>query len=69
LIENDFIERFTEVISPYKEGTCPVRVFYQREEASAMLELGVQWRVTPADALLYELKVLLGEENVAMEFK
>jgi len=29
----------------------------------------VQWRVTPADMLLYELKTLLGEERVAMEFK
>ena len=69
LIKDDFIERFTDVMSPYKEGTCPVRVFYQREEASAMLELGVQWRITPADALLYELKTLLGDESVTMEFK
>ncbi len=68
-IKDDFIERFTDVMSPYKEGTCPVRVFYQREEASAMLELGVQWRITPADALLYELKTLLGDESVTMEFK
>jgi DNA polymerase-3 subunit alpha len=69
LIEDDFIEKFTEVLTPYKEGTCPVRIFYQREEASAMLELGVQWRITPADALLYELKTLLGDESIVMEFK
>lgn len=69
LISDDFIEQFSQVLTPFKEGTCPVRVFYQREEAQAMLELGVQWRVTPADVLLYELKILLGEERVAMEFK
>ncbi|MEW6994517.1 DNA polymerase III subunit alpha [Colwelliaceae bacterium MEBiC 14330] len=69
LITEDFIEQFTQVLTPYKEGTCPVRVFYQREEAQAMLELGVQWRVTPADMLLHELKTLLGEDSVTMEFK
>lgn len=69
LIADDFIEQFAQVLTPFKEGTCPVRVFYQREEAQAMLELGVQWRVTPTDTLLYELKTLLGEEHVAMEFK
>ena len=68
-IQDDFITKFTQVLSPYKDGTCPVRVFYQREEAQAMLELGVQWRVTPADMLLYELKTLLGDDNIALRFK
>ncbi|REL36118.1 DNA polymerase III subunit alpha [Thalassotalea euphylliae] len=65
----DFIEQFTQVLSPYKDGTCPVRVFYKRQEAQGMLELGVQWRVTPADMLLHEMKQLLGEENLALQFK
>jgi len=64
-----FIEKFTEVLTPYKDGTCPIRLFYQRDEAKAMLELGVQWRVTPADPLLHELKTLLGDEDVALRFK
>ncbi|WP_440874004.1 DNA polymerase III subunit alpha [Thalassotalea sp. PLHSN55] len=67
-LAEDFIENFTQVLSPHKDGTCPVRVFYQREEAQAMMELGVQWRVTPADILLHELKVLLGENSVALQF-
>jgi len=68
-IENNFIEQFSQVLSPYKDGTCPIRVFYQREEAQGMLELGVQWRVTPEDALLHELRTLLGEECLALQFK
>ncbi len=67
-IADNFIEQFTQVLSPHKDGTCPVRVFYQREEAEATLELGVQWRVTPADILLHELKVLLGEDCVKLQF-
>ncbi|WP_077338346.1 DNA polymerase III subunit alpha [Pseudocolwellia agarivorans] len=68
-IGNNFIEKFSQVLSPFKDGTCPVRVFYQREEAQGMLELGVQWRVTPEDALLHELRTLLGEECLALQFK
>ncbi|MCO4798103.1 MAG: DNA polymerase III subunit alpha [Colwelliaceae bacterium] len=69
VISDKFIEEFSQVLSPYKDGTCPIRVFYQRDEAKAMLELGVQWRVTPADALLHQLKTLLGEDKIALEFK
>ena len=68
-INKHFIEEFTRVLSPYKDGTCPIRVFYEREEAHGMLELGVQWRITPEDALLHELRVLLGEECLALQFK
>ncbi|WP_286272346.1 DNA polymerase III subunit alpha [Thalassotalea hakodatensis] len=66
---NNFIDQFSQVLSEYKDGTCPIRVFYQRDEAKGMLELGVQWRVTPADALLHQLKTLAGEENLALQFK
>ncbi|MGB1262770.1 MAG: DNA polymerase III subunit alpha [Cognaticolwellia sp.] len=64
-----FIEQFTSVLTPYKDGTCPIRVFYQRDEAQAMLELGVQWRVSPSDTLLHNLKTLLGEQQVELKFK
>jgi len=68
-IADNFIDQFTEVLDPFKEGTCPIRVFYQAREAQAMLEFGVQWRVSPTDQLLYQLKTLLGEEKVALQFK
>ncbi|MFT5757640.1 MAG: DNA polymerase-3 subunit alpha [Alteromonadaceae bacterium] len=68
-ISEKFIEQFAGVLSPYKDGTCPVRVFYQREEAQGMLELGVQWRITPADLLIHELKTLLGDEQITLKFK
>jgi len=69
MISDNFIAQFTDALTPHKEGTCPVRVYYQREEARGMLELGVQWRVSPADVLLYDLKELLGEESVTLQFK
>lgn len=68
-ITEKFLEDLESILTPYKEGTCPIRVFYQRDEAQGVLELGVQWRVTPADTLLYQLKVLLGDDNVTLKFK
>ena len=68
-LNGNFIEQFTQVLSPYKEGTCPVRVFYQREEAQGMMTLGVQWRVTPDDELIHQLNVLLGDDSVSLQFK
>jgi len=68
-LSEKFTEQFTKILTPYKEGICPVRVFYQRDEAQGMLELGVQWRVSPSDMLLYDLKTLLGEEQVELKFK
>ncbi|WP_068547084.1 DNA polymerase III subunit alpha [Thalassotalea crassostreae] len=67
-VDEQFIEKFGEIIKPYNEGTCPLRIFYQREEAQAMLEMGILWRVTPSDMLLHELKLLLGQDNIRMEF-
>ncbi len=68
-VSDKFIEQFTTILTPHKEGTCPVTVYYQREEARGVLELGVQWRVSPTDVLLSDLKELLGEENVTLQFK
>ncbi|MEW6982622.1 DNA polymerase III subunit alpha [Colwelliaceae bacterium 6471] len=68
-IGHDFFERFNKVLLPHKDGTCPVKVYYQRDEALATLELGVQWRISPADTLLNELRTLLGADNVALQFK
>ena len=69
LISKGFVDTFEQTLTPYKEGTCPVRIFYQRKEAKGTLELGVQWRVTPADMLLYDLKELLGDNSVTLVFK
>ncbi|GHE85428.1 DNA polymerase III subunit alpha [Thalassotalea profundi] len=68
-VSNDFVTQLEKILTPYKEGTCPVRVYYQTDEAQAMLELGVQWRVSPTDALLHQLTVLLGEDKLALQFK
>ncbi|AUI86740.1 DNA polymerase III subunit alpha [Vibrio azureus] len=67
-IRNDFFEQFTRILEPYKAGTVPVHVYYQRANARARLTLGTEWRVTPSDTLLDDLKQLLGKGQVELEF-
>lgn len=67
-IDDQFFERFSQILEPHRAGTIPVNVYYQRIEARARLTLGTQWRVTPSDTLLDELKQLLGKDQVELEF-
>ncbi|MCJ2377728.1 DNA polymerase III subunit alpha [Vibrio sp. ZSDZ34] len=67
-IDERFYERLSEILTPHKAGTVPVNVYYQRTDARAKLTLGTEWRVTPNDTLLDELKQLLGADQVELEF-
>ncbi|NOH98482.1 DNA polymerase III subunit alpha [Vibrio sp. 99-70-13A1] len=67
-ITGQFFERFGQILEPYRAGTVPVNVYYQRADARARLTLGTEWRVTPSDTLLDELKQLLGNSQVELEF-
>ncbi|MGF1684289.1 DNA polymerase III subunit alpha [Photobacterium minamisatsumaniensis] len=67
-IDEQFFERFSRVLEPHRAGTVPVNLYYQRSNARAKLTLGTEWRVTPADQLISDLKLLLGEKQVELEF-
>ncbi|MGF1696930.1 DNA polymerase III subunit alpha [Vibrio lamellibrachiae] len=67
-INNQFFERFSQILEPHRAGTVPVNIYYQRLDARARLTLGTEWRVTPSDILLDELKQLLGRNQVELEF-
>ncbi|MFV0575537.1 MAG: DNA polymerase III subunit alpha [Vibrio sp.] len=67
-MNGQFFEKFTQALEPYRAGTVPVNIYYQREDARAKLTLGVEWRVTPDDNLLDELKLLVGTKQVELEF-
>ncbi|MGC9460263.1 OB-fold nucleic acid binding domain-containing protein, partial [Vibrio genomosp. F10] len=67
-INNQFFERFSQILEPHRAGTIPVNIYYQRLDARARLTLGTEWRVTPSDVLLDELKLLLGRNQVELEF-
>ncbi len=67
-INDQFFEQFSRILEPHKAGTVPVNVYYQRADARARLTLGTEWRVTPNDTLIDDLKQLLGTNQVELEF-
>ncbi|TGE84129.1 DNA polymerase III subunit alpha [Pseudoalteromonas sp. KS88] len=66
-IEANFFDNLQKVLEPYKFGTCPIRVFYQRPDALAKLTLGTEWCVTPSDDLIHKLS-LMAAQDVELEF-
>ncbi|WP_076586512.1 DNA polymerase III subunit alpha [Vibrio ostreicida] len=67
-IDGQFFERFSRILEPHRAGSIPVHVYYQRSDAQARLTLGTEWRVTPSDELIDNLKQLLGNSQVELEF-
>ncbi|NRA84144.1 MAG: DNA polymerase III subunit alpha [Gammaproteobacteria bacterium] len=67
-INKDFFKQFTQALEPFQFGALPVNIYYSRVEATAQLQLGTQWRVTPDDELLENLRILLGNKQVRIKF-
>ncbi|MEH2919696.1 DNA polymerase III subunit alpha [Samsonia erythrinae] len=67
-IDDQLLNRLRQSLEPHRSGTIPVHLYYQREDARARLRFGAAWRITPADALLNELRTLVGNEQVELEF-
>jgi len=63
---NGFIDSLEQILVPYKNGQCPVCLDYQRSDASTRLLLGEEWRIRPTDDLLYNLRKLVGDEQVKL---
>ena len=65
---NGFIKSLVGVLTPFREGYCPVWVDYQRADASAQIQLGQEWRVRPTDELIRRLDELAGADRVQVEY-
>ena len=57
---NGFINDLQRVLTPFKEGSCPVVVDYHKDDASAEIPLGQEWHVHPTDELLNRLRETMG---------
>ncbi|PHM73191.1 DNA polymerase III subunit alpha [Xenorhabdus kozodoii] len=67
-IDEQLLNRLRNALEPHRSGTIPVHLYYQRVDARARLRFGATWRVTPTDTLLTDLRTLLGNEQVELEF-
>ena len=59
-------QKLKELLSPYRNGTCPVSIVYHNRSASCEIELGDAWRVSLHDNLLQSLAAWLTEANISI---
>jgi DNA polymerase-3 subunit alpha len=57
-----------ELLAPYQGGECPVFIERHLETASAVIQLGDSWRVTPKETLIEQLRHQFGESAVRLRF-
>jgi len=67
--KSGFVNSLQDTLSPYIEGSCPVYVEYQGQNASVRLSLGEQWRIHPTDELINRLSDLVGKSQVKIEYR
>ncbi len=68
-LANGFIHELQSILSPFRDGFCPVVLDYQRRDARAELLLGKGWQIQPSDELLQRLREMVGEERVQMIYE
>lgn len=68
-VNRSFLQQLQQLFEPNRNGVIPVNLYYQAQQARVRLNFGTTWRVTPNDSLLIELKKLLGNEHVELEFE
>ena len=66
---NGFVNDLVEVLTPFKQGHCPVYLQYMGADAKARIRLGDHWCVHPTDELIHRLNELAGESNVKVEYR
>jgi DNA polymerase-3 subunit alpha len=66
---NGIVRRLAQVLSPFREGTCPVYIDYQNHDAAAQIILGPDWKVHPTDDLLQRLADLAGRDRVEVVYQ
>ncbi len=64
----DVRNQLLALLGDFQGGAVAVCVRYQRQDASALIRLGEEWRVAPDDELLRRLRQLLGDSNIVLHF-
>jgi DNA polymerase-3 subunit alpha len=63
------VTQLKQIFMPYRDGKCPVRIYYRNEMAACQLRLGEGWGVTLHDDLLSDLRNTLQNENVQVVYQ
>ena len=65
---NGLASRLEQLLEQHRSGSCRVVIDYSREDARAKLALGPTWTVSPSEALVDDLRDLVGRDRVSLEY-
>ncbi|MBS4098631.1 MAG: DNA polymerase III subunit alpha [Sulfuricella sp.] len=61
--------KLQDILSPHKQGGCPVKVCYRNQVATCDIDLGAGWKVDLHEQLLESLGESLGKEHVVVQYQ
>jgi DNA polymerase-3 subunit alpha len=61
-------DKLQQTLSPFRGGHCPVFIEYHGKGAQSVLQLGEQWMIRPEEPLLVQLRSLLGDESIVLQY-
>ncbi len=59
-------QKLAATLEPYRNGGCPIRIWYTGSQAAGEIELPDAWRVNPDETLMLALRDWLSPENVTV---
>jgi len=62
------LRQLEKILLPHCGGACPVYIDYIQASKKTQILMGEKWKVTPRDALVDELCLLLGEDAVSVGY-
>lgn len=65
----DFAPALAKVLTPFREGSCPIRVHFVGDGVKVNISFGKEWRVRPTGELLHRLEDLLGPQGVELDYQ
>jgi DNA polymerase-3 subunit alpha len=67
-VESELVAHLKRSFSPYRGGRCPVALNLRHQAGRGLVWLGDDWRVTPEESLLEELRTRFGSEAVRVDY-
>ena len=65
---HDWLQSLQSTLSPFREGLTPLEIEYVNQNARTLVRLGEDWKITPTDTLLTELRDLPIVSAVTMTY-
>ena len=67
-VDESFFTTLSQLLSPYRQGMCPVTVEYKRDDVVAQIAMSSEWRLQLKDELLDKLYEFLGADAIRVVY-